>query len=251
MSDRATAKKIVNTAVEEEQLAAIIISIGTRMSAILLTIGLALTFVAGIGCLGSLKRKKGLLESYAALVIFLAISNLALIIYISINKPIVMKRTNDYLFAKLSTGYEGQYENPTTPTLILDAIQIQFDCCGVYSFKDYEKASLWTERDYESYSNLMYPPSCCAWNSDEPKSFIPPFSFKDPQSCLDHSSGKTIDEKVIEAASNYKKPCSRELDSFATSQLGLVYAVASIGLVLEMGGIMAALLMRREQNRSD
>merc|ERR1711971_1420212 len=128
----------------------------------------------------------------------------------------VLKQTTDHLEAKLISGYDGQHTGQTGATLLIDAIQIQFDCCGIVNHEDFDKASSWSNKSYDTYSNLAYPASCCVWNKSEDKNFIEPFSFRDVDTCMKHSQGDTsANTSSLTSASNYQKPCGEALTKFA------------------------------------
>ncbi|MEN2496053.1 MAG: hypothetical protein MHMPM18_000623 [Marteilia pararefringens] len=254
--DKSTATQILSTIIEDDQLVDLIIKVGTRIATGVLIAGIFLLLVAGFGCFGTVSSNATLLSIYLASVTILSIITFAVIIVIAVNKNKTMKRVYDHLFVKLSTGYDGKHSGESLSTLTIDAIQIQFNCCGIFGAADYDSASTWTERSYEAkdesgnsqtYSNLSYPASCCDWNPDEKKIFTDPLHFRDIDTCLRHSSGEVVEDAAqLKAASNFDVDCKSKIGKFIDARINVVFVVTSIILVLEFASIFAAYVFKRE-----
>jgi len=251
IADRSTARQLLSILIDDEQLVDLVVALGTKVAAITLLLGSLLAITAGSGCVGAIKQSNGMLTAYMAIVGVLILLTMSAVIFMAVNKSKVLKSTNDHLEAKLISGYDGTHTGQTGATLLIDAIQIQFNCCGIRSHEDFEKASSWENKEYDGVSNLLYPVTCCVWNTSEEKTFIEPFTFFDQDNCLKHSSEDfTVDTNTtdLKKVSNFNKPCSEELRKFANTRLSLAFAILAIVMVLASLSMFAAYTFKRKNS---
>jgi len=250
IADRSTARQLLSILIDDDQLVELVVALGTKVAAITLLLGSLLAITAGSGCIGALKQSNAMLTAYMGIVGVLILLTMSAVIFMAVNKTKVLKSTNNHLEAKLISGYDGTHTGQTGATLLIDAIQIQFDCCGVRGYKDFEKASSWENKEYDGKSNLLYPVTCCVWNKSEEKTFIEPFTFFDQDNCLKHSSEDfTVNTSVdLKTITNFDKPCSEELRKFANTRLSLAFAILAIVMVLASLSMFAAYTFKRKNS---
>jgi len=253
IADRQTARQLLSILIDDTQLVDLVVALGTKVATMTMVLGSLLAITAGSGCVGALKHNNSMLNAYMGIVAVLLCLTMAGVVLMAINKTRVLKQTTDHLEAKLISGYDGQHTGQTGATLLIDAIQIQFDCCGIVNHEDFDKASSWSNKSYDTYSNLAYPASCCVWNKSEDKNFIEPFSFHDVDTCMKHSQGDTsatsANTSTLTSASNYQKPCGEALTKFANNKLLLAFMIAAIIMVLESVSMFAAYTFKRKSSQ--
>jgi len=251
IGDRATARHLLSTLIDDDQLVELVIVLGTKVASVSLLLGFLLAATAGTGCLGALRRSDQLLQAYIAVVAVLLCLTMAAVIAMAVNKSKVLKRLTTHLYTKLSAGYDGKHTGENGATLLIDAIQIQFDCCGITSYLDYEKASTWEDKEFENYTGLRYPATCCVWNASEPKNFIEPFDLHDKDACLTHSqqSGNLTATAENAKYTNFATSCESSLTKFTNGRLSVAFAVAAIIMVLESISMFAAYTFKRANSK--
>jgi len=254
IGDQATARAVLDDGIQDPELVEQVMHIGKAIASSTLVLGLGLCIISGLGCWGALNKHVTMLNIYMAIVAVITIITFTCLIYFAVNKSKVLKRTYDFLKTKLIVGYEGNYDNISVATITIDALQIYFDCCGIYDYREYENASMWDNRSVEGSSNdLTYPVTCCAWNSSRPKVFagFDEEHFEDLQTCVSHSTGDPHDAALVPAASNYLTPCHKKITHFANSTMGIVFVIGSISFVVEFGSLMMAYIFKRNAQDDD
>lgn len=249
MADRTTAREMISRIIQDPDLVDTVIKIGTNISVITFLTGLILTVVSGLGCMGAMNANISMLNAYMACAVVLIVVTVSSMIAFGVNKSKVLKRAYDHLEVKLKSGYDGNYEDISPMTILIDSLQIYFDCCGIYTHEEFDGASNWVNRTFGPYSDLTYPITCCAWNKSKEKSFdgIDEESFQDPETCLKHSSeDNSFDPNALSSASNFNTPCKQKIDKFATERMGMVFAIASIAFVVQFTSLFIAYLFKRK-----
>lgn len=249
MVDRSTAREMIQKVIQDPELVDTVMKIGTSMSIITFFVGLILTVVSGLGCMGAMNANVAMLNAYMACATVLIILTVTSMIVFGVNKSKVLKKAYDHLEIKLKSGYDGDYETISSITVLIDTIQIYFECCGIHSHEEFDLASNWENKSFAGFEPLSYPVTCCAWNSSKDKDFtgLDEESFEDPETCLKHSSGDaSYDPNKLSAASNFNTPCKEKIDTFANQRMGMVFAIASIAFVVQFVSLFVAYVFKRK-----
>jgi len=251
--DQGIARNVLTETIKEEELVEQVMHIGKSISGATLTIGLVLCLISGLGCWGALTQHISMLNVYMGLVSVITVVTFCFLIFFAVNKSKVMTRVYDHMVNKLVAGYDGDYEEPNLITLTIDALQIFFDCCGIYDHTEYDQASMWENRTVNEVSDLRYPFSCCAWNKSRPKSLtaFDEESFHDADTCLAHSGNKTHDAAKVPDASNYLTPCQQKLDKYTSNKMGIVFAIGSVSFIVQFASLFMAYVFKRNAQQDD
>jgi len=254
MVDRSTAREMITKVIQDAELVDTVMKIGTSMSIITFFVGLILTVVSGLGCMGAMNANVAMLNAYIACAAVLIVLTVSSMIVFGVNKSRVLKKAYDHLEIKLKSGYDGDYEALSSMTVLIDTIHIYFECCGIYTHEEFDLASNWDNKSFAGYEPLSYPVTCCAWNSSRDKDFngLDEQSFEDPETCLKHSSGdNSYDTTKLKAASNFDTPCKEKIDKFANERMGMVFAIASIAFVVQFVSLFVAYVFKRKAQENE
>lgn len=127
-------------------------------------LGLIIALLSLLGLVGSVKKSKSILVTYAAIVLILVSLLFALVfITYTLNKSTSNYKEIDKSYVNSTVVVYNYVDSSDMKTRIIDNIQRSFSCCGVNSPTD------WTE-----YSLHKIPKSCC---SEPVESSLPVFKY--------------------------------------------------------------------------
>ncbi|KAF2903791.1 hypothetical protein ILUMI_02397 [Ignelater luminosus] len=113
---------------------------------LLIAIGTIIFIIAFFGCCGAVKENFCMTVTFSTLLILIFVLEFAA----GISGYVLRNQTGEFLTQKLTESLEKYNASVDDPiTKMWDEIQIDFECCGVHNYTDWEKV----------YSKL--PASCC------------------------------------------------------------------------------------------
>ncbi|XP_017474774.1 PREDICTED: 23 kDa integral membrane protein [Rhagoletis zephyria] len=110
----------------------------------MIVLGSVILLISFFGCCGAIRESYCMSMTYSVLLFVLMIGQLALVIYMWVQK--------DRYLVMMGDVVEKAWARRTRKADYMDAIQISMECCGKNSYVDYS---------FQGY----YPPSCCKDNS--------------------------------------------------------------------------------------
>ncbi|XP_053967320.1 23 kDa integral membrane protein-like [Anastrepha ludens] len=110
----------------------------------MIVLGSVILLISFFGCCGAIRESYCMSMTYSVLLFVLMIGQLALVIYMWVQK--------DKYLVMMGDVVEKAWARRTRKADYMDAIQISMECCGKNSYVDYS---------FQGY----YPPSCCKDNS--------------------------------------------------------------------------------------
>lgn len=250
--------------VDDEEWLDMVVAIGRRLALLILPLALVIWIVAICGTVGVSCQKGFLVQLYTFGLLMMVLGTLIVILIIGIKQKATERRIVSFIADQLAKNYNGDHTGQSsTATLLVDSLQIYFQCCGMRSgHEDYRDAQNWpSPRTYANYSGLSYPASCCTWRSGAKKRFVLPFRLEDEDTCVAHSislgekedSGNDPsdeDDEIQQAserfASNADISCSAPLIQFFDSKIGIAYATLGAAIIIEFVMSMVACAVTRE-----
>ncbi|CAD7015439.1 23 kDa integral membrane protein [Ceratitis capitata] len=106
----------------------------------MIVLGSVILLISFFGCCGAIRESYCMSMTYSVLLFVLMIGQLALVIYMWVQK--------DKYLVMMGDVVEKAWARRTRKADYMDAIQISMECCGKNSYLDYS---------FQGY----YPPSCC------------------------------------------------------------------------------------------
>ncbi|XP_011181480.1 23 kDa integral membrane protein [Zeugodacus cucurbitae] len=106
----------------------------------MIVLGSVILLISFFGCCGAIRESYCMSMTYSVLLFVLMIGQLALVIYMWVEKDRYLTMMGDVV--------EKAWARRTRKSDYMDAIQISMECCGKNSYIDYS---------FQGY----YPPSCC------------------------------------------------------------------------------------------
>lgn len=110
----------------------------------MIVLGSVILLISFFGCCGAIRESYCMSMTYSVLLFVLMIGQLALVIYMWVQK--------DRYLVMMGDVVEKAWARKTRKSDYMDAIQISMECCGKNSYFDYS---------FQGY----YPPSCCKANN--------------------------------------------------------------------------------------
>ncbi|XP_014102876.2 23 kDa integral membrane protein [Bactrocera oleae] len=110
----------------------------------MIVLGSVILLISFFGCCGAIRESYCMSMTYSVLLFVLMIGQLALVIYMWVQK--------DRYLVMMGDVVEKAWARRTHKADYMDAIQISMECCGKNSYIDYS---------FQGY----YPPSCCKGNN--------------------------------------------------------------------------------------
>jgi len=139
-------------------------------SGIALTVIGSVVFVTSLlGLIGSCVQRKGILIAYLVINVLTLLTQLALIIYVSVDVHVVQSHVEKLMFQGLKNEFEpvfidgnGNIHNSTKAgATAWQNLQFEYGCCGASGFKDFSNFDWRHRATYYNDSNHV-PPSCCS-----------------------------------------------------------------------------------------
>lgn len=119
---------------------------------IMIAAGALVMIIGFVGCCGAIRENKWLLLLYFFLVLLIFILEIAGGIIAYTHKGQVI----DEIEKMLNTTINTKYGTSSTLTKAMDKAQRKLKCCGVDSYKNWER-SVWAK----THTNITVPVSCC------------------------------------------------------------------------------------------
>jgi hypothetical protein len=139
-------------------------------SGIALTVIGSVVFVTSlIGLIGSCAENKGLLIAYMVLNVLTLLTQLALIIYVSVDANVVKSHTENLMFQSLEKEFEPVFidesgnvhsNSSKAGAAAWQNLQFKYGCCGAAGFGDFAKFDWQIGTQYNKSQHV--PPSCCS-----------------------------------------------------------------------------------------
>jgi len=136
-----------------------------RGASIALVVVGALAFLVGFfGCCGACKENTCMLQTYAVILVFLIILQVAA----GIAGAVFRGRISDEIAGSMNTTVQDlyQYKGTDETTLAFDLTQKEFKCCGVDAPSDW-LTSDWKKTAVEEGDDAPVPPTCCVLNETD------------------------------------------------------------------------------------
>ncbi|MEN2498624.1 MAG: Tetraspanin-18 [Marteilia pararefringens] len=256
LTDKETFFKMLDIAIDNKSLMVAVSNwIGKYAFGILFFTSL-LFIISLIGCVGSLlKNGSGLLMIYIIVLMFLILLSLVFVILITVKNETAMNKFFKFLTETLKYDYDGTHLAKSPPkSLLIDFLQIQFECCSIEELDEFSSAENWKLRKYGGYEGLYYPASCCVTEKSKKKTFVKPFNILDEDKCLKHSQNLADDEtgtsyeiKDTRDFSNAFKPCKPELLNFLYTNSHFIWSIILGIICLEYTSLIFAILIRNSK----
>jgi len=212
LTSRKIAEKAFNfILINESEWIDMVLIIGRHLSILILPLSLLIWLSAICGLAGACNKNcLVLIQVYIAVQFLMVLATLTIILLVGLRRTRTEKQIVNFVRFQLYDHYDGDHSGGPDAhgaTLLIDALQIHFSCCGVEEgAADFTKASAWSaeNRRYESsengekqYQGLAYPASCCSWKENSPKRFVLPFALANEDECMAHSIalGETRDDE--------------------------------------------------------
>jgi len=216
------------------------VEVGRRVAVLVLPLTIVVGLIAVCGFAGAVWNNSALMQMYIFGLLLMVLASLVIVLVIGLRKKSTEEAIFDFIHKQLMEKYNGDHTGQSSSaTLLIDTIQIHFECCGLTGYKDYSEASGWPEpRSYESYEGLSYPASCCMWNSREHhERYILPFHLWNEDKCMAHSislaEGQETEGGASAMASNADVPCRGKLLAFFEAKIGIVYVFMGSTILVE------------------
>ncbi|XP_060076189.1 CD151 antigen-like [Ylistrum balloti] len=187
-------------------------------SVIIIVTGVILFLIGFIGCCGAYKENVCMLGIYAAVVLVIIIIEIAGIAVAAAFQSQVTDELKSGLKKHIMEDYDGTGTKDTF-TFFIDATQVQFDCCGVDSHKEFLNATKWNR------GNATIPLSCCVLrNKDDYSSNPSQAEARDPN-C----------QRSPDTTNSYiNKPCYNSIKDFAMKNARNIIIVGVVVLLVEV-----------------
>ncbi|XP_025092715.1 tetraspanin-18-like [Pomacea canaliculata] len=202
---------------------------------IIITSGFLVFGLGVVGCCGACKQTKCLLALYVgavalALVLTLAATSVALAYRTVVAEELLAK-----LRDSLITRYQGYITSDDQFSRAMDFAQVEFQCCGVNSWQDYNLTTNWTVR-----SSAVVPLTCCILDRDAYRKEN--FYVLQDMACA-RSPNSTN--------SNIDTPCYGKIKEWIETQ---AYVIGGLGIaicVLQLAGMLLALCLMTSWKSKD
>jgi len=136
------------------------------LGVILIIIGTAFSLFTLFGILGAYRERELFLKIYMGIMIaVLIISFLAGVLFL-----IFSGKIRDVVLEKMQTKYIESYFDDFDYKATLDALQREFQCCGIKDYKDWSKNVYFNCGTTKSTLKCMVPGSCCLLSYDKTNS---------------------------------------------------------------------------------
>lgn len=143
---------------------------------ILLAVGAFILIISILGYCGALKESRVLLTAYGIFLIIIFLLQITLIVLVTVYKPQADQHTKTFLKETVEKYYTTESQRNAV-TLSWDHIMAQMSCCGVDSYRDFEKARPFVDNVAIEGTGYIVPPSCCKLQDQSNPLLIQP---KDP-----------------------------------------------------------------------
>jgi len=181
-------------------------------SYVLLGLGAIITFVSGVGILGSCFKSRCLLVSYLSTVVLILILQILVAVFAFVYREPMATTLRQELLTNLREEYV--MSPPSDAKLNWDMVQTKFQCCGVDGHSDWFKANAWPNNDY-------VPDSCCV------------------------SPNNTVAEcgRSGDASIWHKQGCLEMISKFILEELHILASIVITLVFLQLFGIIASTLL--------
>lgn len=192
---------------------------------ILIAAGAFIFIISFLGYCGAIKESRVLLTAYGLFIIIIAILQIAAIVVgVALREP-AETQTKEFFHHTIRKYYTTS-ERRDAVTLSWDFMQAELQCCGVESYKDFEKATNFIKYTREEQSGQVIPESCCI--------------LKDSQSVTELFIAK--DKNCLTSPTTYNSymntGCYETVKNSMTANLNIVVGVAASILALQILGII-------------
>jgi len=195
-------------------------------------------FISFLGCCGSLKEVRCLLCLYGFVLLLILIAEIGVGIFAGVYSGKLKELLAPQLQRNIQSEYMGDYQNKTIASIGWDAIMLNFECCGVYSYVDFNETKNWD-------SNGTIPRACCKFTSIPANSWT---SATVPENYVD----STCYTKPNPNNSNYQNGCYDKIQQTVSQYSNIVIGVSvGIGLVLLLGVAFGFHLCRKIGSYND
>ncbi|XP_011501676.1 PREDICTED: tetraspanin-11-like [Ceratosolen solmsi marchali] len=225
----------------------------------LLATGFTILIVSFFGCRVALRESHCILVIYMSLLIILIVTELVTAAVLGIMMYRALSGLEVRLMERMSEYYGYNVSSDVSFTHSLDYAQYKFNCCGIYSDRDYNGTAWWRESHF-SGGKRQVPLTCCIFKEAEIKNTGSPMSvvsrvfyknnekpwlypqLKDESAC--QSQDATVHERF-----RHKEGCLDKVknwiqyESLVVILFGVVFASAQA-----IGIIISAFLCRRIMN---
>jgi len=223
LTSRKLATKAFNfILIQDPQWVDMIVVVARHMAMLVLPISLLIWLLSICGMSGaSCSTGALLLQIYIAAQLIMVLVTLIVILLVGLRRNTTERRIFAFIRSQLFDYYDGDHsgDSPHAATLLIDTLQIYFQCCGINGTADFDHASNWPhERQFvgakgDEYTGLSYPASCCMWRKDMPRRFIAPFALLAERRCVEHSVAMQEQQERLEAVSSQTRSANgREED---------------------------------------
>jgi len=218
-------------------------------------VGAAVFLISFCGCAGSCFDSSTSLNVYLIAVILIFLIALLTIILLSIYRVPIRENAYKELRKQIEQKYTGDY-NTSIATLLIDFIQMYLNCCGIYSFEEFENAQKWNESrtftpDNENFYNFTYPLSCCS--TVKRKSFdFSVENFRNLEACINDSIEIEYDLDANDpekTSTNKLFECREKITPYFVNSFNMSYVALATIIFLCFLGSAHALFIAREISR--
>ncbi|XP_050462994.1 CD9 antigen-like [Cataglyphis hispanica] len=206
---------------------------------ILLAAGILMFIVAFLGCCGALKHSRCSLITFFVIMLVIIVAQIAFAGWLYTNS----ERLDELLRSSVINTVKSEYGTVECRTQIMDAIQSGLECCGASGPAD------WAGSKYASKDPSL--PISLTVSSDANN------IFKVPESCCRDIGSTACDEgrnmKIAGVASPaiYNEGCTQKLVDTLKGQTYHVMIMAILVLIVEIIGLILALICCCEAGASD
>ncbi|XP_055995211.1 CD151 antigen-like [Ostrea edulis] len=198
---------------------------------VFIIVGVVILIVGVLGCLGACCGWRAFLVIYAIIVFLVLIAEIAGVVLAAFMKKDVEKVVKDGLKKSITEFYKGdEFQEPVT--LAWNSIFIEFDCCGVDNYMDFDNATNWNKTFKGQPLNLVTPVSCCNTITGE----FPALNYPTSTNCATNPQ---------DADSNWKKGCYSAIEDFINKYSNIFIGIGAVVAVFEILCIVFAICVCR------
>ncbi|XP_041352036.1 tetraspanin-18-like isoform X2 [Gigantopelta aegis] len=189
-------------------------SVGLLTAAItLISCGSILILMGFVGCCGVYLEIKWLLCLYVNMLMFLLAGQAVAVALLVLNRDKIETDLKENLVKNLKNHYG--LTDTTEFSAAMDWAQVNFYCCGISNYTEYEMTKWWNDKNNRSVS-LSVPETCCILDNRE-KFFSENVATPKDPNCT---------EKPNFINSYIGSPCFAEIKKWLLDRVGIIMAVA-------------------------
>lgn len=198
---------------------------------VFIIVGVVILIVGVLGCFGACCGWRVFLVIYAIIVFLVLIGEIAGVILAALMKSDVDKVVKTGMKKSIAEHYKGDTSQEPI-SLAWNSILIEFKCCGVDNYMDFNNATNWNKTFNGQQLNLKTPLSCCKEISGE----FPDIKYPDNKDCATNPR---------DTDSYYMKGCYSAIEDFINKYSNIFIGIGVVLVIFEILCIVFAICVCR------